>query len=337
MKFPSLERKTLIRGFSVLAAVGLLVVVVEDREEAARALRVVMHVRPGWLVLVAVLQIAFFALTARMWLSIAKLLQEPTSSLAGLFRLSLATTFADLTMPTGGVAGYAFLERGLRVRGQSAIGAPQVAALELLGFYVAQLLVVVASMIVFEVRHHWSAAVRAVSIAALVVSIVTPLVVLTASTAVIRLLPARLREKRFVARVAELHAELMATVRRGPRYVIVPALYKVAMFVVQGLAFAASFSAFGEHLPADEAFAIHTVASTAVTATFLPGGIGGFEAASIVLARAAHVSDAGALSAVIFFRALTFWLPLVPGAIATQLELRSFERIGQPSKAQAGA
>ncbi|AKU97117.1 integral membrane protein [Labilithrix luteola] len=317
----------------MVAALGLLVVVIADRGEAARALRVVMHVRPGWLVLVAVLQIAFFFLTARMWLSIGKLLREPTSSLAGLFRLSLATTFADLTMPTGGVAGYAFLERGLRARGLSTIGAPEVAALELLGFYAAQLLAVVASMIVFVVRDQWSPAARAVSIAALVVALVTPLVVLTASTAVIRLLPARLREKRFVAHVAQLHEELVATVRRGPRYVLVPALYKIAMYVVQGLAFAASFAAFGERLPADEAVAIHTVATTAVTATFLPGGIGGFEAASIILSRAAHASDAGALSAVLFFRALTFWLPLVPGAIATQLELRSFEKIGQPSNA----
>jgi P-type Mg2+ transporter len=45
----------------------------------------------------------------------------------------------------------------------------------------------------------------------------------------------------------------------------------------------------------------------------VPGGLGIFEAASVLTLRLIGVELSVALSATLLFRGLSFWLPLVPG------------------------
>ena len=47
-----------------------------------------------------------------------------------------------------------------------------------------------------------------------------------------------------------------------------------------------------------------------------PGGLGGFEAALVAGLTALHIAAGPAVAAVLTFRLLTFWLPIVPGFIA---------------------
>jgi hypothetical protein len=46
----------------------------------------------------------------------------------------------------------------------------------------------------------------------------------------------------------------------------------------------------------------------------LPGGLGSFEAASVITIHAIDVPTAVALSATLIFRGLSFWLPMLPGS-----------------------
>lgn len=54
-----------------------------------------------------------------------------------------------------------------------------------------------------------------------------------------------------------------------------------------------------------------------------PGGLGTFEAASVVTLGLAGVPVATALAATLLFRGVSFWIPLVPGLVLARLELRS--------------
>ncbi|MGZ3238174.1 MAG: lysylphosphatidylglycerol synthase transmembrane domain-containing protein, partial [Burkholderiaceae bacterium] len=56
------------------------------------------------------------------------------------------------------------------------------------------------------------------------------------------------------------------------------------------------------------------VASTLLrTISIVPGGLGVFEAASIVTLQRAGVSLPASLAATLLFRGLSFWLPMAPG------------------------
>jgi Mg2+-importing ATPase len=60
-------------------------------------------------------------------------------------------------------------------------------------------------------------------------------------------------------------------------------------------------------------FASFMISTLARTIGFVPGGLGVFEATSIVTLKMAGVGVAEALSATILFRGLSFWLPMLPG------------------------
>jgi Predicted integral membrane protein len=49
------------------------------------------------------------------------------------------------------------------------------------------------------------------------------------------------------------------------------------------------------------------------TISVSPGGLGTFEAASVIILRGAGVPIQIALSATVAFRGLSFWLPMLPG------------------------
>ena len=51
------------------------------------------------------------------------------------------------------------------------------------------------------------------------------------------------------------------------------------------------------------------------TVGIVPGGLGTFEAASVLTLRVIGVPLATALAATLLFRGLSFWLPMVPGLI----------------------
>jgi P-type Mg2+ transporter len=59
---------------------------------------------------------------------------------------------------------------------------------------------------------------------------------------------------------------------------------------------------------------------------FLPGGLGTFEAASVVTLRLAGASTPVALATTLLFRGLSFWLPMVPGVWASKRQMDQVRR-----------
>jgi len=69
--------------------------------------------------------------------------------------------------------------------------------------------------------------------------------------------------------------------------------------------------------PAISTVAVVYLAGSAIGgAAPTPGGLGATEAALVAGLTATQVAEAPALAAVLLFRVLTFWLPVVPGWIA---------------------
>ena len=89
---------------------------------------------------------------------------------------------------------------------------------------------------------------------------------------------------------------------------LVTVSYTVAMI--------ASLNAFGADVPVATAAAVYLAGSAVATAAPTPGGVGAAEAALIAGYTAVGVEAAVALPAVLLFRLVTFWLPILPGWIA---------------------
>jgi len=60
------------------------------------------------------------------------------------------------------------------------------------------------------------------------------------------------------------------------------------------------------------------VASLARTVSIVPGGLGVFEGVAVVTLNQIGVPLAASLSATLLFRGLSYWLPMIPGYIASR-------------------
>ncbi len=83
-----------------------------------------------------------------------------------------------------------------------------------------------------------------------------------------------------------------------------------------GYALAFSINAFGRLLPIVTVFAVYLVASALASLAPTPGGLGAVEAALVAGLTSVSVRAGTAVAAVLLFRLLTFWLPILPGISA---------------------
>jgi len=60
-------------------------------------------------------------------------------------------------------------------------------------------------------------------------------------------------------------------------------------------------------------FATFMIANLVRTVSFIPGGLGTFEAGAVVMLNLDGISVAVGLSTALLFRGLTFFLPMAPG------------------------
>jgi P-type Mg2+ transporter len=68
------------------------------------------------------------------------------------------------------------------------------------------------------------------------------------------------------------------------------------------------------------------IANLVRTISFIPGGLGTFEGAVVLMLKAGGTSVAAALSAALLFRGLTFFVPMVPGLWFSRLMTKGVRR-----------
>ncbi len=89
----------------------------------------------------------------------------------------------------------------------------------------------------------------------------------------------------------------------------------VLITIAYGYALAFSINSFGRLLPIVTVFAVYLVASALASLAPTPGGLGAIEAALVAGLTSVGVLAGTAVAAVLLFRLLTFWLPILPGIV----------------------
>jgi uncharacterized protein (TIRG00374 family) len=108
-----------------------------------------------------------------------------------------------------------------------------------------------------------------------------------------------------IAAIAKTPAKLVALFAGST---IITLSYTIAMI--------ASLNAFGADVPVASAAVIYLAGAAVATAAPTPGGVGATEAALIAGYTVVGVDPSIAFAAVLLFRLLTFWLPILPGWLA---------------------
>jgi len=104
--------------------------------------------------------------------------------------------------------------------------------------------------------------------------------------------------------------------KRQPYKVFTSVIMATIVTMLYVLAFYACARSIGIPINVVQAFLVYTIGVVLGAATMTPGGLGGVEAGLVAGLVAVHNDFSLAFSAVIIYRLLTFWLPIIPGYLA---------------------
>ena len=128
--------------------------------------------------------------------------------------------------------------------------------------------------------------------------------------------------RRYGARITAAARELWAAVTplwSDPRRLGHLVVGTVGVTLGHGLAFAVAASACGVHLSVLQLLAVFLAGSAIGSTAPTPGGLGALEAALVAGVIAFGAAAAPAVAGVLTYRLITYWLPILPGAIALKI------------------
>lgn len=284
---------------------------------------VVEKAEPGWLIVIVLLQAVTYVSLAKAWAFSIRRAGAPSPRWPALLRLALAELFTDQAIPSVGVGGTLLVVSGLRRRRVPRPAAAAAVVAGFLGFYLAQLAAVLGTLAITTSLGLATGFVAATLVLALVVAVVAPTLTIAAVTGALRYLPKRVQRLEIVRSMRDAVLAAPSKVVLSPGMLLPVAGSRVVIIACDGATFAASLAAVGHPVRVDAVIAVFVLAQVAASITFLPGGIGSFEAVAVALLASIGVPLAAAVPATLVLRAFDFWLPMIPGLFFARSELRS--------------
>ncbi len=259
---------------------------------------------------------------------------QPAPPLRGLLPLAFAKLFLDQAVPTGGISGTALVVRGLERRRVPTPLAIAAVVVDLLGYYVAYALGVAATLVILA-RHgrlETPLLVLVATFALVAVAMVVALLWLTLRDSP----PAWARRFRPGQRLRGAFAAAPAALVRDPRLLAQGAVLRGAVFLLDAATLAMMLRAIGQPAPAGAVIAAFLMGSVAATVGPLPAGVGTFEAGAAATLGLLGIPAAAALTATLLLRAVTFWLPMLPGFLLSRREVSGPAAGAAPGRAALG-
>ncbi len=297
-----------------LLGLGLLAGVVYtafELTEAESFLKLAEQAQPWWLLAGFGLQALTYSAQGEVFCLVGRRSHAPVSRWLS-YRLSLAKIFVDQAIPSGGLSGTALIAASLE---RHHVPRPVVAAamaVDHATYYAAYVLCLAAALIVLVVRGEASAPILAASLGFCLFGAVFG----ASFLAVAGRPPVR---SRWLAHIKPLKAGLdyLAGADRelalNGRLLAEALLCQLAIVLLDGSTVWVCIAALGARAAPAGVFASFMVSSLLRTLGVVPGGLGTYEAASVLTLKTVGVAIPVALSATLLFRGLSFWLPLLPG------------------------
>jgi P-type Mg2+ transporter len=298
-----------VLGAALLAAVVVAALHMSEGEEFVR---LASRSRPWWLVVALVLQAGTYVAQGAIFRDFGRATSRRIPASAA-FELSLAKLFADQAVPTAGLSGNVIVAGGLE---RLALPAPAVKAAVLVNVaaynfaYVAALCAALAVLVQMG-----AAGPTLLLVAILFLMFGTALAVaavLSPGWTRLDRIATSLRPRPLRALAAYVRAA-DASLARRPRLVLDAATQQLVIVLLDAATMWVLVKSLGTTASPEGVFASFMAASLFRTMGVIPGGLGVFEATSVVALRTAGVAVPVGLSATLLFRGLSFWIPMLPG------------------------
>jgi uncharacterized protein (TIRG00374 family) len=283
-------------------------------KETEEFMSLIFHSDPKWVVFAVGLQLATYVCSGAVFYELIRSAGHHVP-FRRLVRLSVERMSVNQLVPAAGFAGHAFIFGTIRGLGLPRSVATEAVFVDTLSYYFSYLVATAAAFATILVLH-----------------VETPLLITVLGLfflvgAVIiggifwifshhdRRLPKWLTRFNILNEISESVQAASATRVRSPWLLFVVTFYGFLIFALDGATLWAIMEMISAPIGPFSSFAAFVVSSIVGSLSLLPGGVGGFEATSVLALRHLDVPLGAALTATLLLRGLTLWLPLIPGSI----------------------
>lgn len=300
-----------------VAMLGGVVYAALHFSQAEEFLRIGREAQPGWMALALCLQALTYSAQGEVFCLVGRRAGAPVRRWFA-FRLSLAKIFVDQAIPSGGLSGTALIAAALERVGMPRSAVAAAMAVDHATYYAAYVACLGSALGLLEEEGMASAPVVMLSVGFCLFGAVFGALFLALAGRVPR-------RSAWLSRVRPVKAglEYLAAADRALAWNVPllgwSVLCQIAIVLLDASTIWVCIAALGAEASPGGVFASFMVSSLLRTLGVVPGGLGTYEAASVLTLKAVGVSIPVALSATLLFRGLSFWLPLIPGLWLSRL------------------
>ena len=311
-------RSGAIVGILLLAGVVFVSANLGDGQKFAELIR---EAEPFWLLAALIYQAATYLCAAGVWeIALRRFhIKIPVGSLASL---SMAKLSIDKIIPTGGIGGGVLLVRGLMTRGAPGPVATGALLLDLLSIYTARAISVGISIGVLWMNYGLQAAVVTLAAVYATATVFVTIGILWLTRPGERKIPGWTNKIPGLTKVIENLVNAPPEIMRNRSLFLKAVALQFMIIVLDAATLDAMLRAIGQPSLPHFVFASFALAAAASTLTLIPGGLGAFEAVSILMLRLLRIPIEAGLAATLMLRAYTLWLPMIPGFFILRRESR---------------
>ncbi|NJD58175.1 MAG: hypothetical protein C3F13_05630 [Anaerolineales bacterium] len=253
-----------------------------------------------------------------------------------------AANFVNVIAPSGGVSGMAIFVSEARRRNYSAARAAAAGVLYLLFDYLGLIAILAVGLVILIRRNDLSLVVILASAALVALAMLFTYLINLGMQSAVSFGNALAKLSRLVNRIlrpfihrdylseAKAHefahdaAEGLILIRNKPRNILAPLLFAVTNKIAQILILILVFLAFKIPISIGTVIACFSIGTLFVIISPTPAGIGVVEGALTLALTSMYISLEDAAVITLSYRGITFWIPMVVGAIS----LRVLEKVG---------
>jgi uncharacterized protein (TIRG00374 family) len=305
----------------VFVLVALVIFVIIHFTEAERFAILLSQAEPKWLFLAVLLQIGTYFCAGLIWNLVIRYANYRVST-GALARLSVEKLSVDQLVPTGGIAGNIVVFHTMRRLGLPHWLAMEALLIDILSHYIAYAVVTFAAFSVLWFYHDITAVIRYLLGIFTTILIIVPSAILWLLSHKDRRLPSWLLRFNPIAKAAEAIKAVSTERVYSPKLLVLASLLAIAIFLLDAGTLWVMMKVVGISIGFPVVFVTIVIASIAGTVSFLPGGIGGFEAGSVAILTLLGVSVEAALAGTLLLRGFTLWLPLIPGMLLARRDVK---------------
>jgi Mg2+-importing ATPase len=294
------------------AVFGSVIAAALHFSEERAFVRLAERAQPWWLGAAAVLQAGTYVAQGRIWRLVGAAADYRVSRWAAL-ELAFAKLFTDQALPSAGLSSSVFIAKALE-RWQLPSTAIKAAVLvNITSYHLAYVAALVGALVMMQRRGDTNALVIVTAVLFLLFSLGLSVMLLALSGHRYSHYTGRLRKIPGLPTMLDFLSDADARLVRSPRVLAEAIGLQGAIVLLDAATVWTLIRALGASASASGVFASFMVASLFRTMGIVPGGLGTFEATSVLMLRTMGVDVAVALSATLLFRGLSFWLPMLPG------------------------